>query len=92
MITNTIEELTLDPDSGLAGNPKIIRLQLESQRANHDLIQLLALYKYENAKLTPNITENNLDDFIEDIAIENRALAKARGIYIETRCDSFLTA
>ena len=92
MITNTIEELTLNPDSGLAGNPKLMRLQLESQRANHDLIQLLALYKHENAKLTPNITENNLDDFIEDIAIENRALAEARGINIDTRCDSFLSA
>lgn len=87
MVTSTIEELTLDPHLQLSGNPKVMRLQMEAQRANHDLIQLLLLYKYENERLSPNLTENNLEDFIEDIAIENRALAAARGIKISTRCD-----
>ena len=92
MITNTIEELLLDPELGLSGNAKMARLQLESQRANNELIQLLALYKHENAKLAPMIDENNLEDFIEDIAIENRALAQARYIDIETSCDPLLSA
>jgi K+-sensing histidine kinase KdpD len=92
MVTSTIEELTFDPDLMLAGNPKIMRLQLEAQRVNRDLIQLLLLYRYENEKLSPNLTENNLEDFIEEVAIENRALAQARGIEIETECDPFLCA
>lgn len=92
MVINTIEELTLDPKTELASNPKVIRLQLEARRANNDLIQLLALYKYENEKLVANITENNLEDFLEDIAIDNRALAEARGIKIDTQCDTLLSA
>ena len=91
LVINTIEELALDQGMGLAGNPKVMRLQLEAQRANHDLIQLLVLYKYENEKLTPNITENNLQEFIEDVAIENQALAKAHGIEISTQCDALLS-
>ena len=91
LVINTIEKLTLDQSMGLAGNSKVMRLQLEAQRANHDLIQLLVLYKYENEKLAPNITENNLKEFIEDIAIENDALAKAHGIKIGTRCDALLS-
>jgi len=90
MVTGTIEQLTCDPDSGLSGNSQLTQLQLEAQRVNHELIQLLLLYRYENEKLGPNITENHLEDFLEEIAIEHRALSEARGIRIETGCDPFL--
>jgi signal transduction histidine kinase len=90
MVTSTIEQLTCDPEFGLADNPRIMHLQLEARRVNHDLIQLLMLYRYENEKLKPNLTENDLEDFIEEIAIENRALSEARGIRIATRCDPLL--
>lgn len=92
MVTNTVEELIFDQTLGPASNPKLLRLQLEAQRANHDLIQLLNLYKHANDKLTPNITENNLEELIEDIAVENRALALAQGIRIDTQCDGMLFA
>jgi signal transduction histidine kinase len=92
MVTNTIEELALDPRLGLAGHPGMMRLQLEAQRVNHDLIQMLLLYKFENRELSANITETDLEDFLEDIAIEHLALAEARGIRIETRSDPQLRA
>jgi signal transduction histidine kinase len=90
MVTSSIEQLTCDPEFGLVGNPRVIRLQLEAQRVNHDLVQLLMLYRYENERLSPNLTEHNLEDFIEEIEIENRALSEARGIRLETSCEPSL--
>lgn len=87
MVTGTIEQLTCDPQFALVDDPKITRLQLEAQRVNHDLIQLLVLYRHENGKLSPNLTEINLEEFIEEIVVENRALSEARGIRIDTVCD-----
>ena len=92
MVTGTIEELRLDSNLQLANHPKVLRLQLAAQRANHELIQLLMLYKYEIEKLTPNITENNLEDFLEEIAMDHRALAQAHGITISVQCDPSLFA
>jgi signal transduction histidine kinase len=68
-----------------------MHLQLEAQRVNHDLIQLLMLYRYENEKLSPVLTENDLEDFIEEIALENRPLSEARGINLQTDCDPSLS-
>ncbi|MGD8587536.1 MAG: HAMP domain-containing sensor histidine kinase [Chromatiales bacterium] len=87
MVTGSLEQLACDPELGLARNPRILRLQLETQRVNHDLIQLLALYRYENEKLSANLTAHNLEEFIEEVAIENRTLSEAREIRIDTRCD-----
>ncbi len=92
MMINTLEEITSDPNSGLADNPKMVALQLEARRASNDLIQLLSLYKIENERLTPHITEHNLEDFLDDILVEHKALVQARGIEINSECDPFLSA
>ena len=90
MVINTVEELTADPLSELAGNPKALSLQLEAQRANNDLIQLLTLYKFQNGRVSANIIEHNLEDFLDDVLSGHRRLARAQGLHIECQCDSFL--
>jgi signal transduction histidine kinase len=92
MVINTLEEISADPHSGLASNPKAITLQLEARRANSDLIQLLTLYKLENERITPHIAEQNLEDYLDDFAAEYRSLAESRGIDLETDCDPLLSA
>ncbi len=92
VMINTLDEITSDPDSGLAHNPKMLTLQSEAKRASNDLIQLLSLYKIENERLTPHVAEYNLEDFLDDILVEHRALAQARGIKINRECDPFLSA
>ena len=91
MVINTVEELTADPLSELAGNPKALTLQLEAQRANNDLIQLLTLYKFQSDRLSANIVEHNLEDFLDDVLSEHRRLAEAQGLRIECRCDALLS-
>lgn len=92
MVINTLEEITADPASGLADNPKALSLQLEARRASNDLIQLLNLYKMENERLTPHIAEHNLEDYFGDIGAEHRSLAESRGISLEYECEPLLSA
>ena len=92
MVLNTLEELTSAPESPLANHPKAALLQLEARRANNDLIQLLTLYNFQNERLSANLMEHNLEDFLDDIVIENRSMAQARGIEISHQCDPFLNA
>jgi signal transduction histidine kinase len=92
LVINTLEEISSDPGSGLADNPKAVAVQLEARRANNDLIQLLTLYKLDTERITPQIAEHNLEDFLEDIAVDHRRLARASGAGIDCRCDPYLSA
>lgn len=89
MVINTLDELALENED--QDNPKISTLQHESKRLNNNLIALLSLYKIENEKLTANIEEINVDDFLEEIVIDNQTLAKAKGIQLEYVCEAGLS-
>ena len=89
MVINTLDELALENED--QDNPKISTLQHESKRLNNNLIALLSLYKIENEKLTANIEEINVDDFLEEIVIDNQTLAKAKGIQLEYVCEPGLS-
>jgi K+-sensing histidine kinase KdpD len=87
MVMATLDELTSDPANRFAHPEKVVQLQQEAKRANNDLIQLLMIYKHENGRLGLNINEHMVEDFLDDILIENRALLKARGIDLSMACD-----
>jgi len=86
MVLHTVEELTADPDGKLAGDPRAIAMQLEARRASSHLIQLLTLYKLEKERFVPNILEHDVDDFLDDLVVEHKSLAAARGIGLEYDC------
>jgi signal transduction histidine kinase len=92
MVLNTLEDMSSDPNSALAGDPKAVILQLEARRANNDLIQLLTLYKFDNGQLSTHMVEHNLEDFLEEIVVDHRALSAARGIEIAYQADPYLSA
>lgn len=91
MVMATLDELSSDPANKFAHPEKVIQLQQEAKRANNDLIQLLMIYKHENGRLGLNVNEQIVEDFLDDILIENRALLKARGIELRMECDSDLS-
>jgi len=92
MVINTLDEITADPSYGLTGNPKVVTLQLEARRANYDLIQLLTLYKLDSGRVTLHLAGHNLDDFLDDMLVDHRSLAQARGITLDYACDPSLEA
>lgn len=90
MVMVTLDDLTNNPANHFEQPEKVIRLQEETKRANNDLIQLLLLYKYENGRLGLDITELNLEAFLEEVQIENQSLLQARNIQLNLSCDASL--
>ncbi|MGO9138567.1 MAG: sensor histidine kinase [Syntrophales bacterium] len=61
-------------------------LQYEIKRLNHSMIRLLSLYKKEKSQFTINVDYYPVDEIIDDIMIQNKALLSSKGIEIETDC------
>jgi len=74
-----------------ASTLKFAQLQYEGQRVNNHLVQLLAIYRIENAMYSPHIIEHSLRDFLEESAMLSEALLAPKGINIECVCDADLT-
>jgi len=91
MVINSVDTLLQDPQTRIGDPHKATVLQQEAQRANNNLIQLLSLYKLEREQLAPNIVEQNVDEFLEEICAENAALTTALGVALESDCEDMLT-
>ncbi|MCF6283136.1 MAG: HAMP domain-containing histidine kinase [Candidatus Polarisedimenticolaceae bacterium] len=87
MLMATLDNLSSNPKNHFEHPEQVIRLQEETKRANNDLIQLLLLYKYENGRLGLNVNELNIEEFLEDIQIENCSQLQARKISLKIACD-----
>ncbi|MBF0516995.1 MAG: HAMP domain-containing histidine kinase [Nitrospirae bacterium] len=62
------------------------QLQYEAKRVNNNLIQLLSLYRLENALYSLNISHTLLYDLIDEIVCQNMSLMDYKGISIEIDC------
>jgi len=89
LVINTLETFTTDPPPG-ADQGKVLSLQQEAKRLNTNLIELLTLYKIENERISPNIEELNIADFLEELVLENQVAASAQGIDLTCKCDQAL--
>ena len=88
MLLGTLDDITTQCGGrDCPSSPKFAQLQYEGQRVNNHLIQLLAIYKIENATYSPNIGEYSLQDFLEESAMQSDALLSPKGIGIECLCD-----
>jgi signal transduction histidine kinase len=88
MVINTLDEFASEND--YRENSKLATLQHESKRLNNNLIALLSLYKIDNGQLSPNIEEVSLEDFLEEIVVDNQAIASTKGVGIDFDCDEDL--
>ncbi|MCU7878719.1 MAG: hypothetical protein KZQ84_18325 [Candidatus Thiodiazotropha sp. (ex Lucinoma borealis)] len=78
MVINTLDDLVIE--SGHQENSKLASLQHESKRLNNNLIALLSLYKIDNGQLDPHIEEVSVEEFLEEIVIDNQILANIKGV------------
>ena len=91
MLLGTLDDIMMQcGDKDCPSSPKFTQLQYEGQRVNNHLIQLLAIYKIENAMYSPHIAEHSLQDFLEECAIISEALLAPKGIGIECVCEADL--
>jgi len=67
---------------------ELSRIRHEGLRVNHDLIQLLTLYKIDESQYHLDIKEIDVCDFLEEILLEYKPLLTEHGIDIEQQCTS----
>lgn len=87
LVLTTLDELLSDPQTCIGNRDKANVLQLETQRANSNLIQLLSLYKLEKRQLVPDLREHDADEFLNELLAENGALMDSLGIGLDYRCE-----
>lgn len=88
VVISTLDDLLRDPRTQIADRGRATLLQLEAQRANHNLIQLLSMYKLGRQQLAANISEQVVEDFIDELVAENRQMAETMGLALHSHCES----
>ena len=91
VISNHIDDIQMI--EGLSDDMQVRAnvMNQEMRRANNQLVQILTLYKMDNQRLQPNIMEHNVYDFLEELMIEENALAEAQNIDIQIEADEWLS-
>jgi signal transduction histidine kinase len=66
------------------------QLRYEGKRLSSNLVQVLTLYRINESRYSPNITENDACDVLEECLLDNEGLLAIKGIDIEMECDDDL--
>lgn len=91
VVGNHVDNLMQDENLSEEMQQRASVMQQEMRRANNQLIQVLTLYKMDKKRLASNLQENNVYDFLEELLIEERALAEAQHIEMAVDCDEWLS-
>jgi two-component system, OmpR family, sensor histidine kinase SenX3 len=65
-------------------------VRYEGQRVNNSLIQLLSIYRINNGQYSLNLTENEVEECLEECFMESQGLLELKGIESELNCDDEL--
>lgn len=76
---------------GCSSHKELTKVQHEGQRVNRHLIQLLTLYRIRQDEYCLNVDEQYLEDFLEEIVLENQELLALNSIEINVNCDENLS-
>lgn len=91
MLLGSISQITAQcMPEGCSSHKELTKVQHEGQRVNRHLIQLLTLYRIRQDEYHLNVDEQYLEDFLEEVALENQELLELNGIEINVDCDERL--
>jgi len=65
-------------------------VRYEGNRVNNSLIQLLSLYRIGNGQYSLNLSENDVEECIEECFLESEGLLALKGIESNMNCDDEL--
>lgn len=91
VILNNLDELIDDPNNHLADPRQAQILRHEAQRANNNLIQLLTLYRLGHEQLVVRVTEQNMEDFLDEVIADTQSVCSALNLDLSYRCDPTLS-
>lgn len=91
MLLSGLDELIVQsPQGDPPVNQGFMELQYQGKRVNAQLVQLLALYRIRNDLYSPNITEIDVAECLEECSLQNKGLLALKGISLEVSCDTDL--
>lgn len=74
----------------IADNPETAggfgQLRYEGKRLNSNLVQVLTLYRISKDRYSLNLTENDVEEVLEECFLENEGLLEMKGIGFEMDC------
>ena len=91
LLLGTLDEVIDDLPADAQPHAKILRAEAEGRRINDQLIQLLTLYKAGNTQQSLRLCEHSVDEFLEEILLENQKLLSLRGIELNVTCAEEIT-
>lgn len=91
MLINQLEDIgelwhPTDPEAA----DKLAHLQYQSKRLNSQLVQMLALYKIGNSQYYLNLSDHNIEEFLQEATLHHSEILKRQGITIDVVADSQL--
>lgn len=88
MLLGSLDDITsqITPDT-FPAYQDLMRLRFEGKRLNSNLIQLLALYRIDNSQYALNITDNDVEECLEECYLENEGLLSLKNIKMEYECN-----
>lgn len=92
LISTNLAEMISNDQNEFADPRQASLLQHEVQRVNHNLVQLLSLYKLGNEGLSIDIDEHNVEELLIECQASNQAVCNALGIELSYQCDASLNA
>ena len=87
-----LDDLQQHCDLSAADSRQLDGLRHQSRRLNIQLMQMLSIYKLQQSLYSPNLQQWPLDEFLEDLASENRGLLATRGVVIDFQAAAELCA
>ena len=90
LISTTLAEMIGNDENSFADSRQPNLLQHEVQRVNHNLVQLLSLYKLGDGALTVDIDEHNIEEMFIECMANNRTVCHALGVELSYDCDPML--
>jgi len=90
LLLGTLDEVIDELPADAQPHVKILRAEAEGRRINDQLIQLLTLYKAGNTQQSLHPDEHSVNEFLEELHIENHELLALRGIKLNIKCETEL--
>ncbi len=66
---------------------QVAQLQYEAKRINDNLIQLLTIYRMENAVYEARVDEVDVYDFLEEAFLQSKPMLEYRGVTADLACE-----
>lgn len=88
IVVQSVEELSQTLTANEHQQQQLVQLHYEAYRLNTNLIQLLALYRYEQESLPLNIEDHYIAELIEDVLAKNDIYIQAHHIEVEIDIDN----